>query len=147
MKNRQRPKNPVGRPSKYNADMPQAILDYFQCAWEDIIEVDRNMSKVGVLNYVQKPGEVPLLESFAVEHGVCRETLHEWESVHPEFSAAVKTAKHIAARCALRLGGAGGMPPAITIFTMKNITGWTDRAVVELDGPLTLTFDSQDEDA
>lgn len=147
VKNRKRPKRPVGRPTKYTDEMPQALLDYFQCAWEALKEVERNKSKVGVLQYVQKPAEIPLLESFAVEHGVCRDTLHEWECVHPEFSDAVKTAKHIAARVALRLGAASGTPPAITIFTLKNIAGWTDKATLELEGPLTLNFDPQDKDA
>lgn len=147
VKNRRRPKNPVGRPTKYTSEMPQALLDYFQCAWEDVKNVERNKSKVGVLQWVQKPAEIPLLESFAVEMGVCKDTLLEWASVHDDFSVAIKQAKHIAVRCALRLGAASGAPPAITIFTMKNIAGWTDKAVLELDGPVTLNFDSQDEDA
>ncbi len=144
-----KPKNPkpFGRPTKYNAGMPQAMVDYFLCALEDIEEVERNLSKVGHLQWVQKPGEIPTLGNFAIEIGVNSDTLHEWASVNPLFSDAVKTAKEIGARIALRLGASGGCPPAISVFSLKNLAGWTDKATIEVEGPVALTFDSQDEDA
>ena len=86
------------------------------------------------------------LTSFAAEIDVCRATITEWASVHPEFSAAVKRAK---AKCAAwweRLGreGAQGAPanPALVIFGLKNMAPdeWRDRKELDhssSDGTMT----------
>ncbi len=136
-----------GRPTKYNKDFPQAIVDYFTSCWEEIADVERNVAVTGHLQFVQKPTEVPTFEGFAMVSGVCTETLYEWAGVHDDFSNAMKVCRNISVRCTHRLSGAGGMPPALGIFTLKNTGKWTDRHEVELGGPVTLLFDSQDEEA
>lgn len=147
MKNRQRPKNPVGRPTKYTADMPQALLDYGQVIVEAIKKIERNKSKVGVLQFVQCPVPPPLLSGFAIEYGIHRQTMHEWAGVHAEFSDAMNAFKEIQEWVVARMVTHGAYPPAVGIFMLKNLAGWRDKQEIELEGPVTLSFDSQDEDA
>ena len=144
-----KPKNPIklGRPTTYNGDIPQAAVDYFTMCWENIQEVERNDSKVGVLQYVQKPTEIPTMEGLAMVIGVNTDTLYEWASVHPPFSDALKLCRNLTVRCTHKLTTFGGMPPALGIFTLKNSGKWTDKHEVELGGPITLNFDSQDGEA
>lgn len=147
VKNRKRPKNPVGRPTKYTATMPQAILDYGQVIVEEVMDIERNMTKVGDLKWVQKPVEPPLLSGFAIEYGIHRGTIQEWAGVHPEFSSALNTFKEIQEWVVGRMVTHGAYPPGVGIFMLKNLAGWRDKQELELDGPVTLKFDSQDEDA
>lgn len=75
------------------------------------------------------------ITGFAGEIGVCRETISEWASVHPEFSVAVKRAKAAATRSyegdALRVRSKGGGPGTATliIFGLKNMApdDYSDR--------------------
>ena len=70
VKSRRRPKRPIGRPTKYTAEIPQALLDFGQCVVEQIEDIERNMSKVGALQWVQKPVDPPLISGFAISIGV-----------------------------------------------------------------------------
>lgn len=147
MKGRKRPKNPIGRPTKYSEEMPQALLDFFQAIKEEVLEVEENMALSGVLQWVQKPVDPPLLSGFAISMAVHRDTLHEWARVHTDFSDAMKTAKEIQEWVVARMVSHGAYAPAFGIFMLKNCSDWTDKHEVGLDTPLTLVFDKQDERA
>ena len=85
--------HPGGRPSKY---------DPRYCA--EMVEFCRRRHSI---------------TGFAGKIGVGRETLAEWGRVHPEFSVALNAAK-----AAATLGyeeSVGTIPPAISIFGMKNM--------------------------
>ncbi len=67
------------------------------------------------------------LTAYAGHIGVSRDTLSEWASVHPEFSAAVRTAKAMRARaweqraCDVgENGGKGAGQAAMIMFMLKN---------------------------
>ena len=81
------------------------------------------------------------LTSFAAEIDVCRDTISEWQSVHPEFSAAVKRAKakcaawwERQARTGASIGGDGN--PTLCIFGLKNMApdDWREKQEVQHSG-------------
>lgn len=84
------------------------------------------------------------LTSFAAEIGVCRDTLSEWASKHPDFSASVKRAK---AQCAafwerkaiLGVTGDKDVNPTLCIFGLKNMApdDWAETVKNELSGEIT----------
>lgn len=121
---------PAGRPSKYDPAYCEQVI------------------KAGEDGYS--------LTAFAGMIGVCRDTLVEWASVHPEFSVAVR--KHKAARTVwwedrlrtiAQSGGAGGQATA-TIFGLKNVAPdeYADRVVTEHTGkgggPVRVTVSGDD---
>lgn len=87
---------------------------------------------------IEHMSEGASLTSFAAEIGVCRATITVWMDEHPEFLAAVKSAK---AKCAAwwerlgRLGAAGGAPvnPTLVIFGLKNMSpdDWRDKQEID----------------
>lgn len=113
---------PVGRPSLYRPEYCDAVVAHM--------------------------AEGASLTSFAAEIDVARDTLTEWATVHPEFSAAVKRAK---AKCAAwwekrgRDGAEkGALPGANTliIFGLKNMAPdeWSDKQEIDhrsSDGSMT----------
>lgn len=83
------------------------------------------------------------ITAFAAHIGVCRDTISEWVSTHPDFSVAVSRAKAIRLLfwegAALKVAMKGGGPGTSTmiIFGLKNMGGdeWTDTTKTELSGP------------
>lgn len=90
-------------------------------------------------------------ETFGTEIGVCRDTLYEWATKHPEFSYAKKRAHDAALKWWMTLGKGLATNKikgnsAVWIFTMKNMFHWKDSVEmtqnVNIDG---IVFDNSDE--
>lgn len=87
------------------------------------------------------------LTAFAGDIGVSRDTVNEWQHVHPEFSDAVKVAKAKRTGALERqmLGADSG--PAVTarIFALKNADPdeWRDKRETVLSGAVELTTKEQ----
>jgi hypothetical protein len=75
------------------------------------------------------------ITSYAAEIGVCRDTISEWGSEHPEFSAAVKVAKAKAAawydKTARKIAGGESGNATLCIFGLKNFAPDDFRDVQE----------------
>lgn len=84
------------------------------------------------------------LAAFAGEIGVARDTLTEWQSVHPEFSAAVKIGQAARTLCLERTLLAGETGPKVTahIFALKNAAPdeWRDKQEIETKGTVNVTI-------
>jgi len=76
-------------------------------------------------------------ETFAAVIEVNKDTLYEWEAVHPEFSEAKKLAFEKNRAFWEKIGTAGmvgkipGFNATVWIFNMKNRHGWRDRIETE----------------
>jgi hypothetical protein len=87
------------------------------------------------------------LTAFAGSIEVCRDTITEWVSVHPEFSLAVKKAKAIAAlywEKRLQVAGSKLGDAAPVIFALKNIApdDWKSDKQVEVAVHNSITVDT-----
>lgn len=109
---------PAGRPSKYDDAYCAEIVDFCQ--------------------------DGSSISSFAASIGVSRSTITEWGNEHPEFSAAVKSAKTAVAawydKAARKTATDGGGNATLCIFGLKNFDSEDFRDVQEqkLSGELTV---------
>ncbi len=105
-------KNKGGRPTKFKPEYCEMLI--------------KHMGTSG-LSY----------ETFAPTIGVDRDTLYHWETKHPKFSDAKKTALAQNKLFWEKIGLAGmtgqvpGFNATLWIFNMKNRHGWRDRIETE----------------
>lgn len=89
-------------------------------------------------------------ECFAALVETHRDTLYEWEKVHPNFSDAKRLGKERMLLLFEKMGVqamAGkikGFNASTYIFTMKNKCGWTDKQEVTAQGSIGITIDNDD---
>lgn len=111
---------PAGRPTKYKKKYCKDII-----AFADVEPYHLDENNKPVVH------DLPQFIDFAMQIGVCTETLAEWRRVHPEFSVSYKKAKKLIEKnwriCSLR----NLYAPAFTIFYGKNVFGWTDKQEIK----------------
>ncbi len=129
-------KKPMGRPTKYNPDYCNEIIDWFQSHY-----IPQEFE-------IKKPPIFPTIERFATNLGVCKDTLYEWGKIHPDFSVALKKAHEIQQAIWQEGSMRGLFPPAFTIFLGKNVFGWKDKqditASVESQADLSISVNFVD---
>lgn len=118
---RDAPEHPkLGRPTKYEDWMADAIYEYFS-----------------------KPvGDFPTLAGFAASINVSRDTLHDWAHAknvsgdlrNPAFSDAYKKAKDMQEQNLVKGALTGVYNSTFAIFTAKNVLGWRDKVEQEITG-------------
>ena len=108
----------VGRPSKYDPEMCQQVID----------AMGKGLSK----------------EAAAAECGISHDTFFRWIKEKPEFSDAVKEGEHLS-RLFWEKAGLKGMVGQIPgfnattwIFNMKNRHGWKDKTETQVSGGLEI---------
>ena len=62
----------MARPIKYNATILEKAEDYIK-------------------NYIKYGDEIPMIDGLALELGIHRDTVNDWEKKYPEFSDIVRT--------------------------------------------------------
>ena len=62
----------MARPSKYNATILEKAEDYIK-------------------NYITYGDQIPMIDGLALELGIHRDTVNDWEKKYPEFSDIVRT--------------------------------------------------------
>jgi len=62
----------MARPSKYNATILEKAEHY-------------------IINYGKYGDEIPMIDGLALELGIHRDTINDWEKKYPEFSDIVRT--------------------------------------------------------
>ena len=104
----------MGRPTKYKKRYCKDIIAFFNDPVND--------------------NPLPLFYNFAANIDVCVDTLHEWRSVHPEFSESYKKAKEILRRKYWEKALAGDLEKTIAIFFGKVVLGYSEKTVNEITG-------------
>ncbi len=126
---------------------PQDIVAYFQETLSEVEKIERVVNRLGDVKYVQAPVSPPTFAGYAAKIGVSTECLWSWGLKYQEFEIARDRARAIQQDVIVRMAALGAWVPSVSIFMLKNLHGWTDRAEVEHKATVSLTFDSQDEDA
>lgn len=62
----------MARPSKYNSKILEKAEDYIK-------------------NYITYGDQIPMIDGLALELGIHRDTVNDWEKKYPEFSDIVRT--------------------------------------------------------
>lgn len=139
---------PAPTNKKYDEDYhPEALVEFFRDRYKKVVDAERNLNDRGDLKYVPKPVRIPTFSAFAAEIDVARETIWAWAKKHSEFQDAVDRAKAIQEACLVELGTIGALNAQVTIFSLKNLQGWSEKADIDLHGRVELTFDAQDAEA
>lgn len=125
----------AGQPTKYKSEYCEEIIEFFSLdPWEQkIVEsISKQGEKVSIVTNV--PCQLPTMAKFAVDRDVCRETVCEWQRVHPEFSDAVKKAKALQENILIQNGLFANYDKTMSIFCLKNLAHWKDKQEVEHSG-------------
>ena len=138
---------PGGRPTKYKEEYCQKLIKFFNIAPHfetPCITTLKNGTTKEEIKFI--PSDLPLLSTFAVSIGVCRDTVYEWANGkdkdgklrHPEFSDALKVAKDCQRRILITNGLKGLYNNTFAIFTAKNLIAWRDKTEVDqkVDGAI-----------
>lgn len=104
---------PGGRPTKYEKEYAQQLLDYCAC---------------------NEDGFFPTKAGFAIKIGVDRDTLKEWASKHSDFSAAYKKVEDYQYNSLIPGALQGKYNPTFSIFFAKNNLGMTDKQELAVSG-------------
>lgn len=110
----------IGRPSKYNQDIPKKMVDWF------IEMTKKDGTWLNKTTYI--PPKLPTFERFAVfEMDICMDTLQEWRTVYPEFSGAYQKCKAIQKDHLNEYGMNGLYNASYTKFVAMNITDMREK--------------------
>ncbi|MFR1671625.1 MAG: hypothetical protein ACLSWI_01620 [Candidatus Gastranaerophilaceae bacterium] len=125
----------TGRKSKYNSSFCAQIIDFFNVEHtiqKKIVACDKDGNTK--IRFEEAPNILPTFEKFAVNIGVCVDTLNEWCKVHKEFSEAYKKCKNLQKDMLNDLALRGFYNPTYTIFVAKNITDMRDKQEIHNSG-------------
>jgi hypothetical protein len=130
-----------GQPTKYRKEYCEELIKYFDIEpyYERKETIVNQKTKQKYVKYRIIAHDLPTLAGFAVKLGVCRDTIHEWETAkkkngklkHKEFSDAIKRAKDIQENIWAINSFKGLYNPAFTIFAGKNIFNWKDKQDID----------------
>ena len=126
---------------------PEGMLEFFRERYAEVADAERNENERGDLKYVGIPVRVPTFAGYAALIGVARETLWAWKKKHTEFQEASSICEAIQEAFLVELGTVGALNPQMTMFSLKNLQGWSEKADVKMHGSVELHFDAQDEEA
>ena len=121
----------MARPTKYKKEYCKKMFDFFNISHtfdKKIISYDKDGNEK--ISYIEKPNILPTFEKFAVNIGVCFDTLREWYKVHKEFSEAYIKCQNLQKDMLNDLAMRGFYNPTYTIFVAKNITDMRDKQEV-----------------
>ena len=112
---------PVGRPSKYRPEYCEMLVQHMSMG----------------MTFTSFAGHP--------EIRVCRDTLYEWEKVHPEFSDARKRGIAASEHFFLEAGFSSmfdkqNFNTTIWYMMMKNIHGWKDKQETTLEAGKSITL-------
>jgi hypothetical protein len=87
----------AGAPTKYEEEYCDAIVEYFSVPPQTMGYKKEYFMNGAVKSEVPivMASEFPTFQGFADHIGVHVDTLHEWKSIHPEFSEAYARAKQL----------------------------------------------------
>lgn len=101
----------VGRPTKYNEEL-QAHADRY------------------IFDYHEQEDVIPSAAGLCVWLGISRPTLHEWERIHPEFSATLAAIRELQEKVALNKGLTGAFNSTIVKLVLAN-HGYSDKQEID----------------
>ena len=118
------------------------MLKYFRDKYAQVEDPERNLNARGNLKFVTRPVRCPTFAGYAAKIGVAPVTIWRWSRQHAAFAEAHAKAKAIQEAFLIEQGTLGVLNPRATIFALKNLQNWSEKAEVGLSGRVELTFDA-----
>lgn len=131
---------PGGRPSKYDPKYCEEIIAFFdRDPYQPLMVKDEDGNPIPATNKSGDPHLVPCAfptkEGFARAIGVHRDTIHQWQQDHEEFSDAIKKAEDIQKDILIQNALVGCYDRTFSIFVAKNVTDMRDKQELEHTSP------------
>jgi hypothetical protein len=127
---------PQGRPSKYKKAYCADLLTYFQQAYTLAQACDQRTDAP----------RLPTLVDFAMQKGVTRGTLHNWQKKYAPFQKAVEGAMELQEALIAEMALKGVYNAATAALMLKHNHGWADKQTVEQVSNVTMVFSKEDAD-
>ena len=134
------PKRPRGRPSKFDCEMADRLLEHFE-------EKLRNTNGKTIHFLKETKIELPTFGTFAREVGVTSRTISNWGEKNDEFRDAMDSCNEVQAEMLESLALSGVWNPSMAQFSLKYRQKWEDKITIDSNTSITLYFDAQDEKA
>jgi len=137
---------PAGRPTKYNDDMPQSLIDFFD---RDMHRVEiEEVASQGQAVTVQKikPNWFPTFERWCAEQSITQKTMLNWTTQHPEFLQAYGIAKQKQKDFLLQHGLSGAYNSGFAKFVAINCTDMVDKKEEHVSQDIKVVIDRDDDD-
>lgn len=129
----------MSRPTDYNPEILQKAKDYLAKAIDDEYTVgdkERPIYKIRV--------KLPSIEGCAVFLGIHKDTIYEWEKIHPEFSDVIEALRATQAERLINEGLAGTYNPTISKLLLAK-HGYVEKSEHEInDKRLIVNDDTAD---
>jgi len=136
--------NKVGRPTKYDFKFCDEIIKYFDQEphfASPVVTTYKDGTTKEEVKFI--PCDLPTLAGFASKIKVCRDTLHEWDEKHKEFSDAIKRCKDLQENILITNGLKGLYAQPFAIMAAKNIISWKDKQEISGDKESPLEIKTQ----
>ena len=123
-----------GRPTKYKKRYCEDIVAYFtvepqQTVYKKTYYANGNLKSEEPITL---PEQFPTMQGFADYIGVHIDTLHEWKSVHKEFSESYRRAQQLQEKIWLVNGMSGLYNSQFAQFFGKNCLGYKDKQETDI---------------
>lgn len=127
---------PAGRPTDYNDQILVLAQEYLDSAKDEVKQIVSGESEKFTAYKEKLVVNLPTIEGLAVYLQVSRDTMYEWERVHPEFSYILNVLRGLQSRELINKGLSGDYNPIIAkLLLMKH--GYSDKQEIETKGDLT----------
>lgn len=139
-----------GRKTKYKPEYCEEMMKYFDVEplFETPVDIYDKKGNLKLSKVAFVPNNLPTFAGFAVQIGVCVDTLHEWENgrypddykdeklrgqlKHPEFSETIKRAKACQEKILVTNALRNNYNPTFSIFFAKNCLNWKDKTETDV---------------
>lgn len=122
----------VGRPTSYNPEIPAKAQEYLDACVDTEKQVITGESEKFTTFKEKTVVKLPSIEGLARYLGISKDTIYQWEKIHPEFSDVLHALRSEQADRLINMGLSGDYNPVISRLLLTK-HGYAERT--EVGGP------------
>lgn len=131
--------NSVGRPTDYNEEIVPKTRSYLDLCVDTVKQVISGQSDKFTAYKEKVTVKMPTIEGLSIYLGVHRDTINEWEKVHPEFSDIVNVLRATQADRLINNGLSGDYNPMIAKLILHK-HGYRESQEIEYSGDVIKNY-------
>ncbi len=125
----------MARPSDYTQEMADKVKTYTDLCEDEEIQQLAGLSQKGTELYKNKINvKLPTIEGLSRYLGIHKDTVYEWEKIHPEFSDALSNLRAKQGEVLINKGLSGDYNPTIAKLMLSNNHGYREKTDVTTNG-------------
>lgn len=123
----------VGRPTDYNETTVSRSREYLDSCVDEVKQVVIGESEKFTSYKEKVTVKLPSIEGLARFLKISKETIYQWEKIHPEFSDVLHDLRSEQAQRLINMGLSGDYNPVISRLLLAK-HGYADKTETELSG-------------